>query len=99
VSGERGEREREREIPSYFIFLLLSSMLNQTNIQQNNNKFYHIQLLEIDNSKNKWWVWNRWGRVGAGGQSALKEYTSLPGIRYSKFIIILFLRNMKISSK
>jgi poly [ADP-ribose] polymerase len=55
-----------------------SCMLNQTNIQNNNNKFYHIQLLEIDNSKNKWWVWNRWGRIGNTGQSSLKAFTNLP---------------------
>jgi hypothetical protein len=33
----------------------------QTNIGQNNNKFYVIQLLESDDKKN-YWTWNRWGR-------------------------------------
>ena len=37
--------------------------LNQTNIGQNNNKFYIIQLLEAD-AGGKWWVWTRWARVG-----------------------------------
>uniref|UniRef100_A0A915KKE3 Poly [ADP-ribose] polymerase n=1 Tax=Romanomermis culicivorax TaxID=13658 RepID=A0A915KKE3_ROMCU len=45
-------------------------MLNQTNIAQNNNKFYLIQLLEDDNSKN-YSVWLRWGRVGFTGQKNL----------------------------
>ena len=44
-------------------------MLNQTNIGQNNNKFYVIQLLQRGG---KFHVWNRWGRVGEGGQTAMK---------------------------
>ncbi|XP_034558442.1 poly [ADP-ribose] polymerase 2 isoform X2 [Notolabrus celidotus] len=45
-------------------------MLNQTNLQFNNNKYYLIQLLEDDNSKS-YSVWLRWGRVGKVGQSSL----------------------------
>ncbi len=45
------------------------AMLNQTNIGANNNKFYVIQLLL---KGGKHYVWNRWGRVGETGQSALK---------------------------
>ena len=44
-------------------------MLNQTNIGANNNKFYVIQVLE---SGGKFYAWNRWGRVGEVGQTALK---------------------------
>ena len=33
-------------------------MLNQTNIGQNNNKFYIVQLIEAD-AGGKWWVWFR----------------------------------------
>ncbi|KAG8140727.1 putative Poly [ADP-ribose] polymerase protein [Naja naja] len=36
-------------------------MLNQTNLQFNNNKYYLIQLLEEDNARN-YSVWMRWGR-------------------------------------
>lgn len=46
-------------------------MLNQTNIQFNNNKYYIIQLLEND-SAHVYSVWMRWGRVGANGQNCLK---------------------------
>lgn len=46
-------------------------MLNQTNIQFNNNKYYLIQLLEDDSSKS-YSVWMRWGRVGANGQNSLQ---------------------------
>lgn len=46
------------------------AMLNQTNLQFNNNKYYLIQLLEDDNSKS-YSVWMRWGRVGKVGQSSL----------------------------
>ncbi len=45
------------------------AMLNQTNIGANNNKFYVIQVLE---SGGKFYAWNRWGRVGEVGQTALK---------------------------
>ncbi|KXJ26869.1 Poly [ADP-ribose] polymerase 2 [Exaiptasia diaphana] len=46
------------------------AMLNQTNVQNNNNKFYLIQLLEDDLAK-KYYVWMRWGRVGFSGQNTL----------------------------
>ncbi|CAN9503018.1 unnamed protein product [Ophioblennius macclurei] len=45
-------------------------MLNQTNLQFNNNKYYLIQLLEDDSSK-AYSVWMRWGRVGKVGQTSL----------------------------
>ncbi|XP_049603711.1 poly [ADP-ribose] polymerase 2 [Syngnathus scovelli] len=45
-------------------------MLNQTNLQFNNNKYYLIQLLEDDAAK-VFSVWTRWGRVGKVGQSSL----------------------------
>ncbi|XP_041805521.1 poly [ADP-ribose] polymerase 2 isoform X2 [Chelmon rostratus] len=45
-------------------------MLNQTNLQFNNNKYYLIQLLQDDSSK-AYSVWMRWGRVGKVGQSSL----------------------------
>ena len=38
-----------------------SCMLNQTNIGNNNNKFYMLQLVE-SNDKKQYWVWMRWGR-------------------------------------
>ncbi|XP_076149817.1 poly [ADP-ribose] polymerase 2 [Alosa pseudoharengus] len=45
-------------------------MLNQTNLQFNNNKYYLIQLLQDDNAK-AYSVWMRWGRVGKIGQNSL----------------------------
>jgi poly [ADP-ribose] polymerase len=47
-------------------------MLNQTNIGQNNNKYYVIQLLK--DTGGSYYVWNRWGRVGEKGQNALKPF-------------------------
>ncbi|KAK7944998.1 hypothetical protein WMY93_000726 [Mugilogobius chulae] len=47
-------------------------MLNQTNLQFNNNKYYLIQLLEDDSSKS-YSVWMRWGRVGKVGQNSLTQ--------------------------
>ncbi|XP_008056005.1 poly [ADP-ribose] polymerase 3 [Carlito syrichta] len=48
--------------------------LNQTNIGNNNNKFYIIQLLE---EGNRFVCWNRWGRVGEVGQSKLSHFPRL----------------------
>uniref|UniRef100_UPI0025AE271C poly [ADP-ribose] polymerase 2 n=1 Tax=Doryrhamphus excisus TaxID=161450 RepID=UPI0025AE271C len=45
-------------------------MMNQTNLQFNNNKYYLMQLLEDDASKT-FSVWMRWGRVGKVGQNSL----------------------------
>ena len=45
----------------------------QTNLQNNNNKYYLMQLLESDSSK-KFAVWFRWGRVGKNGQNSLTEF-------------------------
>ena len=39
--------------------------LNQTNLKNNNNKFYILQLLK-DNQSNKFSVWFRWGRGEEG---------------------------------
>ncbi|XP_069010078.1 protein mono-ADP-ribosyltransferase PARP3 [Embiotoca jacksoni] len=46
-------------------------MLNQTNIGHNNNKFYVIQIIK---ENNKYFSWNRWGRVGEVGQSKLNPF-------------------------
>ncbi|XP_078393741.1 poly [ADP-ribose] polymerase 2, partial [Cetorhinus maximus] len=46
------------------------ALLNQTNLQFNNNKYYIIQLLEDDGKRN-FSVWLRWGRVGKAGQNNL----------------------------
>lgn len=47
-----------------------NAMLNQTNIGHNNNKFYIIQVLK--GAGNKFFGWNRWGRVGESGQNSMK---------------------------
>lgn len=49
-----------------------TATLNQTSLTKNANKYYIIQLLQDDNNAGKYWVWNRWGRVGYAGQNALK---------------------------
>lgn len=48
-----------------------SATLNQSNLSDNNNKFYIIQVLQHEANGNIF-VWNRWGRVGVPGQNALK---------------------------
>ena len=49
-----------------------TATLNQTSLTKNANKYYIIQLLQDDANAGKFWVWNRWGRVGYPGQNALK---------------------------
>jgi len=50
--------------------------LNQSNLTQNNNKFYIIQILESTKNKGTFFVWNRWGRVGVKGQTMKKKCSS-----------------------
>ncbi|KAG2597494.1 poly [ADP-ribose] polymerase 2-like isoform X3 [Panicum virgatum] len=49
---------------------IYDATLNQTNLGDNNNKFYIIQVLEPD-AGGSFMVYNRWGRVGARGQDKL----------------------------
>ncbi|KAL2927715.1 Poly [ADP-ribose] polymerase 2 [Bienertia sinuspersici] len=49
---------------------IYDAMLNQTNVGENNNKFYLIQVLEVDGG-GSYMVYNRWGRVGVKGQDKL----------------------------
>lgn len=53
--------------------------LNLSNIDgNNNNKFYHIQLLcRTDTDQFKYAVWTHWGRVGESGQNKLDINMSL----------------------
>ncbi len=46
--------------------LIYDVMLNQTNLQYNNNKFYMIQIVW---KEAEYVVWMRWGRVGKDGQT------------------------------
>ncbi|RMZ90147.1 hypothetical protein DV736_g2617, partial [Chaetothyriales sp. CBS 134916] len=47
---------------------IFDASLNQTNIGNNNNKFYFLQLIKSKNGK-KFYVHTRWGRVGDFGQA------------------------------
>ncbi|XP_048504416.1 poly [ADP-ribose] polymerase 2-A isoform X2 [Beta vulgaris subsp. vulgaris] len=49
---------------------IYDAMLNQTNVGDNNNKFYVLQVLEADGG-GTYMVYNRWGRVGVKGQDKL----------------------------
>ncbi|KAJ7480106.1 poly polymerase catalytic domain-containing protein [Mycena galericulata] len=48
------------------------AMLNQTNIDGNNNKFYVLQLLHPIGNDSQSILFTRWGRVGAEGQTQMK---------------------------
>ncbi len=49
---------------------VLDAMLNQTDIRNNNNKFYLLQVLK--NGAGRYCTWFRWGRVGNNGQSSVE---------------------------
>jgi poly [ADP-ribose] polymerase len=49
--------------------LIWDAMLNQSNADANNNKFYIVQILRNEKST-QFVTWTRWGRVGDRGQSA-----------------------------
>ena len=51
-------------------------MLNQTNLAQNNNKFFLIQALESVSDPNQFATWFRWGRVGYSGQTNLQIFST-----------------------
>ncbi|KAF4667304.1 Poly [ADP-ribose] polymerase 2 [Perkinsus olseni] len=48
------------------------AMLNQTNLRQNNNKYFKLQLLEDMKAPGNYIAWFRWGRVGYTGQMTSK---------------------------
>ncbi|KAJ3386583.1 Poly [ADP-ribose] polymerase 2 [Lobulomyces angularis] len=52
---------------------IYDAMLNQTEIDKNNNKFYIIQVLKSDDAE-KYYCWTRWGRVGVNGQNKLEVF-------------------------
>ncbi|KAJ3017754.1 UNVERIFIED_CONTAM: Poly [ADP-ribose] polymerase 2 [Siphonaria sp. JEL0065] len=53
--------------------VVYDALLNQTDIGNNNNKYYIIQVLKHD-TKELYIAWNRWGRVGNNGQSSQPEF-------------------------
>jgi poly [ADP-ribose] polymerase len=55
-----------------------SATLNQTSVQNNNNKFYIIQLIQSSANSQQVWFYTRWGRVGVPGQLALDGPYNLP---------------------
>lgn len=48
------------------------ALLNQTNLRQNNNKYFKLQLLEDVQTPGHCIAWFRWGRVGYTGQMTSK---------------------------
>ena len=56
-----------------------TAMLNQTNLEQNNNKFYLIQALKRVDGKG-YAAYRRWGRVGYPGITELIQDWSLEGV-------------------
>ncbi|XP_071815911.1 protein mono-ADP-ribosyltransferase PARP3-like [Apostichopus japonicus] len=59
------------KLSSVSVYKDYDCMLNQTNINQNNNKYFVIQLLT---GGAKYHVFTRWGRVGEPGMNATKSF-------------------------
>ena len=45
-----------------------TTTLNMSNLKNNNNKYYKIQVLQQDTPPYKVVLWTHWGRVGYRGQ-------------------------------
>lgn len=54
---------------------IYSCTLNQTDVKNNNNKFYIMQLLEGDNN-NQYILYKRYGRIGNAGVISIDTYAS-----------------------
>ena len=48
---------------------MYSATLNQTNVANNNNKFYILQIIQHSINPQTCYFFTRWGRVGFEGQS------------------------------
>lgn len=62
---------------------IFDATLNQCNIGQNNNKFYIIQVLT--NERRNFLLYTRWGRQGAKGQNAQKNFTDKESAHFEFF--------------
>ncbi|KAB8349786.1 hypothetical protein FH972_023800 [Carpinus fangiana] len=51
--------------------IIFDVSLNQSNVSNNNNKFYNLQLIGGSKKSKQFWTWTRWGRVGDFGQTKL----------------------------
>ncbi len=63
--------------------VVYASTLNQSNVAQNNNKFYILQILE--SGPNDYTFFCRWGRVGVPGQTS-EMRTSVADIAINSYM-------------
>lgn len=81
-SGKADETHVFEETHSDGSVTVWDALLNQTNIGNNNNKYYNIQLLKSDKSS-KYWTWFIWGRVGRVSGSNLDLHQTLDSAKRS----------------
>ena len=60
-----------------------ASSLMWSDLKNNNNKFYIIQILQLDTNGNDFSLWTRWGRVGYDGQFAKQKFNNIEGAKAS----------------
>lgn len=63
------------EVASFF-GEVYSKTLNQSNVEMNNNKFYLMQILKGKSAPVNYYVYFRWGRVGAKGRDSFISFGS-----------------------
>ena len=51
--------------------------LSLSSIEGNNNKYYYIQLITLNDDSSNHAVWTHWGRVGENGQNKLEQSLTL----------------------
>ncbi|XP_038054428.1 protein mono-ADP-ribosyltransferase PARP3-like [Patiria miniata] len=77
-TAEKGKKKTYVVDSYYFgsgaVYEDFDCMLNQTNISQNNNKYYVIQLIQ---SGKNYTVWTRWGRVGEPGANQMNSFSDV----------------------
>lgn len=61
-------------------------MLNQTNINQNNNKYFVIQLLT---GGAKYHVFTRWGRVVSSKMHLLRDHVNSCVLKFNRTLFVL----------
>ncbi|ORY06965.1 PARP-domain-containing protein [Basidiobolus meristosporus CBS 931.73] len=73
--------------------------LNQTNISNNNNKFYFIQLVQLTSEPDRFACFTRWGRVGDRGDTRLTDWSDFDRQVYESSGTTVFESKFKTKTK
>ena len=86
---KKGNAVVDKSVPmggSYHVYeeptKVYHASLMWSDLRNNNNKFYIVQLLQSDAVSTNYSVFNRWGRVGVDGQHAIFKFTDLNSAKH-----------------